>query len=445
MRELNKNRDRAIVIGAGFGGLAAAAALAPRYSRVDIFEKDDITDSVSVRAGVNQGAHVHTLLRGGQNCLEALIPGLEQAFKDAGAVEIDVGDQFRFFDFGSWRTQRRIGITMLLMSRPAYEKSLREKVLEFGNLTLHDGQKVEKLLFEGDRVAGITLGSGDGKTEERADLTVDARGRGGRLPAELHDHGFGETPETVIGIKMSYVSGIFDPPPQHRGDPCAILVRPEPPDCRYGLVCPIENGRWVISLGGRSNTTPPMDIDGFFDYAEALCAPEFYQHIKGAALVGDLHRYRKPTANWRRYDQLERMPKDFVPLGDTITSFNPTFGQGMTVAARHANSLAAALDAQSTDNPAFMQAYLPPAMQASGEAWAIAGNADMAYPEVEGERPAGFEQILAFSRGLKLLANDDVEIQRLGMEVAHMMRSPRDLRTEDIAGRVMKKLFEMQT
>ena len=42
----------AVVIGAGMGGLAAAAAVAHHAGRVTILERDDLPSSPSARAGV---------------------------------------------------------------------------------------------------------------------------------------------------------------------------------------------------------------------------------------------------------------------------------------------------------------------------------------------------------------------------------------------------------
>ena len=50
------------------------------------------------------------------------------------------------------------------------------------------------------------------------------------------------------------------------------------------------------------------------------------------------HKY--PTSRWRRYDNLDRFPAGIFPFGDAVVSFNPTFGQGMTMTAIQAGELA---------------------------------------------------------------------------------------------------------
>ncbi len=430
----------AIVAGAGIGGLAAAAALAPRFDRVVILEKDQQLGDC-VRRGAAQGAHIHTLLHGGELGLEQLMPGLCDAFLSAGAVKIDVGKNFGIYDFGSWRVNRPLGLSVLQMSRPAYEAVMRKRVLEFDNVAIQTGTSVTGLSIEKGCVRGVLI---KGEQEMTADLVVDARGRGGALPRDLLKNGFGEAPESVLGIAMSYVTGRFKKAQAAGEEAKAIMVRPSSPDRRYGLVSPIENGEWIISLGGRGAVEPPLELEGFFDYARMLAAPEFYEMMEGAELIGDLHSYKIPTTNWRHYDQMPAFPQHLAPLGDTIASVNPTLGQGMSVAVFHALGLAAALDKNGLDGD-FCEDYFDAAMNASGAAWTMASYDDLAFPEVTGERPENFEQIAAFSRGLKLLGNDDPEIHRLSVEIAHMLHPPHLLQDDKIIGRVMQKLFESQS
>ena len=61
-RELGK---RAVVIGAGMGGLTAAGALAQYFERVDILERDQLAATVRSRSGTPQDRHPHGLLAGG--------------------------------------------------------------------------------------------------------------------------------------------------------------------------------------------------------------------------------------------------------------------------------------------------------------------------------------------------------------------------------------------
>ena len=60
--------------------------------------------------------------------------------------------------------------------------------------------------------------------------------------------------------------------------------------------------------------------------------------------IGEVAFHKYPTSRWRRYDKLDRFPVGIVPFGDAVVSFNPTFGQGMTMTSLQAGHLRQALE-----------------------------------------------------------------------------------------------------
>ena len=80
--------SKAVIVGAGIAGLAAAAAVAPYFEKVTIFDKDALPDGPLSRKGVAQDLQVHILLKGGELALETLMPGTRAALLAAGAVEV---------------------------------------------------------------------------------------------------------------------------------------------------------------------------------------------------------------------------------------------------------------------------------------------------------------------------------------------------------------------
>src|SRR5258708_37372179 len=82
---------QAVVIGAGMGGLTAAAALADRFDQVVVLERDTLPSEPAYRAWTPQARHVHALLLSGQRALSELFPGFEQDLARAGAVPLRAG------------------------------------------------------------------------------------------------------------------------------------------------------------------------------------------------------------------------------------------------------------------------------------------------------------------------------------------------------------------
>src|SRR5262245_42103577 len=145
---------RAVVVGAGIGGLTAAAALAAHFERVLVLERDSLPSDAVDRAGIPQGRHVHALLAGGQRALEELFPGFEAELRRAGAVPLRIG-----FDVRQERPgfdpfpQRDLGFDALAMSRALVEWLVRERARGLANVELRQGFRVTSLVARPDGAA----------------------------------------------------------------------------------------------------------------------------------------------------------------------------------------------------------------------------------------------------------------------------------------------------
>ena len=87
---------RAVVIGAGIGGLSAAGALAQYFERVDILERDRLATSVASRSGTPQDRHPHGLLAGGLRALDQIFPGYKRDLAAAGGVPVTFARNVQF-------------------------------------------------------------------------------------------------------------------------------------------------------------------------------------------------------------------------------------------------------------------------------------------------------------------------------------------------------------
>jgi 2-polyprenyl-6-methoxyphenol hydroxylase-like FAD-dependent oxidoreductase len=426
----------AIVVGAGIGGLSAAAALAGRFGEVLVLDRDTLPEGAELRMGAGQGAHLHQLLKAGELALEKLLPGITQNFYDAGAMDMRVGRDVKVFDFGGYMDDCDAGFSVTSLSRPAYEAVLRKRVAALPGVSIRHEADVARLMVEGGACTGVELSDG---TKLSADLVVDSSGMNGPMMAKLVEDGHAAFETEIVKINVAYTTARFRKPEKYRGEATGHFFLPAPPGKAFGFILPIENDEWIISLGTRGADVPPRDVGALREHAKKLPDLTVYDRIKDAELLSEVKTFRKPTATRRKIWEATKWPDNVLPFGDTLSSVNPTYGQGMTVAALEAEALAAMLDARA-DLSGLVKQYLAAAAEISGRAWSLSVNSDYVYPETEGERPATYAMNRAMAATLRKLADEDLEFRVARYRMVHLVDSATALRDGPLAIRFFTAL-----
>jgi 2-polyprenyl-6-methoxyphenol hydroxylase-like FAD-dependent oxidoreductase len=426
------------------GGLSAAKALSAHFEQVTVLERDLLPSDATPRQGTPQARHLHALLAGGLVALNELLPGFEAELEQAGAIRLT--PQTMRMDRPGFDPypQRDLGLSWLSISRPMLEFVTRQAVRRQRNVELLGGCRVTEFLAspDGAAVSGVRYEASDGRSDTiSADLTVDASGRGMMTLGALERMGFPKTEETEIGIDMAYSTAIFERPVDVPSAWKAVIILPSAPrDNRGGLLSPIENDRWIVSVGANHGDTPPGDMEGFLEFTRSMRTPTIYDAIKNAKPLGPIVRFLLPSSVRRRFETVERFPRGLLPIGDAICRFNPVFGQGMSVAAQEAVILDRLLKARSTDADPLdgLAAVFFAEIQGVIETpWGVA-TSDFIYPKTRGERPANFEQRMQFNLGLVRLGAEDPSVQKLLIEVNHLLKPASALRAPEISERVAR-------
>ena len=84
------------------------------------------------------------------------------------------------------------------------------------------------------------------------------------------------------------------------------------------------------------------------------------------------------------------IPDGILPIGDAICSFDPAFGQGMTVAALEAEALMDCLQRHGQADEAFRRDYIRRADAAIDVPWGLSSGENFKYPQTTGRRPLSF-------------------------------------------------------
>jgi hypothetical protein len=202
-----------------------------------------------------------------------------------------------------------------------------------------------------------------------------------------------------------------------------------------GVMAPMEQNRWIVTLVGRHGDKPPGDLGGFLAYAYKLRTPTIYNAVKKAEQFGEIARFGFPASVRRHFDRLEEFPRGLLPLGDSMCRFNPVYGQGMSVAAQEACLLRELLRRRA-DEPdplvGLATTFFAESDTLIETPWALAAVPDLAHPKTEGQRPEDLERTLKFSEALNRLAAEDAAVHKLLFEVLHLLKPQSVLRDSDL-------------
>ncbi|MEU1228912.1 FAD-dependent oxidoreductase [Streptomyces sp. NPDC005828] len=433
----NRVGERAIVLGSSMAGLLAARVLADSYDEVLVVERDAITGTTTARKGVGQGRHVHGLLARGQQILDELFPGFTQDAVEAGIPTGDLGE-LRWFFNGRRLSPGTTGLICVSATRPVLESRVRERVAALPGVILLESHDIAGLVTDEDRetVTGVRVQSQEPGSTERtieADLVVDATGRGSRTPVWLEEFGYERPDEERIRIDLSYTTRRFRLRDETvlNGD---LSINPvsSPSHRRGAFLSRIEDGLVVVSLTGVLGDSAPADLEGFLEWTRTLPVSDIHDVIHDAEPVDDGAVIRYPASQRRRYERLTRFPGNFLVLGDAACSFNPVYGQGMTVAALEALVLREHLSRGAVDPKAF----LADIAQTIELPWQLSASADLGYPEVEGERTPEWEAAGGYMAALHAAATVDGEVTATFMRVMGLVATPDALMSPDMLRRV---------
>jgi 2-polyprenyl-6-methoxyphenol hydroxylase-like FAD-dependent oxidoreductase len=415
--------QRAVVLGGSMAGLLAARVLSNFFEQVTIFDRDTFPEDPENRRGVPQGHHFHALLARGQRILDQLYPGFTDEMLRRTAV-LQCGTQAKQLRRYGLEPAFASSLMCLFSSRHLLEWTVRQRTTAIPGIELIPSTGVTGLssksssrYVDGVRVVDTDDDTGDLQRVVPADLIVDATGRASAAPKWLTQSGWDSPPETVVNAHWGYASRVYQAvegllPTFAVGHYPLGSAGSGPTRTRGGYVMPQDGGRWIITLLGCSGDYPPTNESEFLAFARTLALPEIATAIEEAEPLSPIHQSRATQNRFRHYERVTRRPEAFLCVGDSVSAFNPVFGQGMTVAAMTALDLQSELEFQAAtsgdDFAGLAERFQARVALTSEFPWAVSSGSDYGVEGVEGDpQPVEQAAMKPFMDRLEALCADD--------------------------------------
>jgi 2-polyprenyl-6-methoxyphenol hydroxylase-like FAD-dependent oxidoreductase len=438
---------RAVVLGASMAGLLAARVLSDHFDEVVLLERDALPVAPVPRKGTPHAVHPHGLLARGLQVLEALFPGFTHSMLERGGLAGDMTGDVAFEANRARFAACRAGLQALVISRLAIEAELRARVLARPNVRVITGVAALAPVHSAGRVRAARYRAHDASQahELPAVLVVDCTGRGSQAPHWLRDWGYAAVAEERVDIGIAYTSGYFKRagglalgPGLDRVAVFGAVTNVQP---RPGVLLAQEpdaqgTPRWVASVGGFRGDHAAATLEGLRSHARSIGSPELCKVMQEGELLGEVMRYQMSHSQRRRYERLRHLPRGFLVMGDAITSFNPIYGQGMTVAACEALALQRELVrcGREPDAKRFFRA----AAKVIATPWQLAVGGDLSIDSVPGHRPAALRVINAYIGRLYRVAPNDPVVSLAFQRVVHLLDEPTALFAPRILWRALR-------
>ena len=434
---------RALVLGASIAGLLAARVLREHFTEVVLLERDALPPGAAARKGTPHAQHPHGLLARGREVLEELFPGLTAALVAQGGLLGDIGSDVAVQAGRARFVRQPLGIHGIAVSRLAIEAELRSRLRATAGIRFLESVDVLEPLHEAGRVCGVRYQACAGDETVHtlsAALVVDCTGRASRTSQWLRTWGYAAPVHERVAIGLAYTSAYFrrddaDKPALAGviGAPTAALPRPSI------LLAQEADGdgpaRWVVGVGGYAGDHVEATRPALLERALAMGHAEIAALAEHGALIGPVIRYVFTHSERRHYEGLRRFPARFVPMGDALASFNPVYGQGMTVAACEALVLRQQLARGLEGLP---QRFLKAAARVIDTPWHLAVGGDLALPQVPGPRPFPVRWINAYVARVQRVAVSDPHVAGAFVQVMHLLAAPASLFAPPVLWRVWR-------
>jgi 2-polyprenyl-6-methoxyphenol hydroxylase-like FAD-dependent oxidoreductase len=427
-----------LILGGGIVGAAAAMMLARDGREVTVLERDPAPPPASIeeaaenwdRPGVAQFRQAHYMHTRFRHVLDEELPDVRDALVENGARRYATATAFLPPTLGD-RSPRDGDerYDALTGRRQMLEAVFAAKAEDEAGVKVVRGAKVEALLADAESIAGVpnVVGVRTASGEEiRADVVVDAMGRGSKVAAWLQAMGARPPYEEAEANGFMYYARFF------RGE--RLPDQSGRGQIEFGsysiLTLPSDNDTWWVLLWGETGDGPLKALRNADVWSKVVRAIPAKAHwidaeaITGVmAMSGILDRYRRFVVDGKP------VVTGLFSVGDAWACTNPSLGRGLSLGLAHAQRLRRLLRSAGGDPSATALQWddvterdLTPWYRTQVEMDRVRV-ASMAADREGREPPAEAESYGMFARAVR----HDADCYRAFLEVMGCLRTPGEL------------------
>ena len=326
-------------------------------------------------------------------------------------------------------------LSALYASRPLFEQIARKRIRNESNIDVRDGCNFITYTHDeaADQITGVRYRNPRGETTTtEAAITVDASGRASKTPSWLVSHGYPKPTVDRVNIDVTYSTVCVSRPPEAD---YGVLISPEPDRPRGAAMLPVEGNRWQILLQGLHGERSPAERESFVEWASQLPLDDIATQLRNQQWLSNIRRYPFPASVRHNYDTLERFPEGLVVTGDAVASFNPIYGQGMSVAALDALALHHGLSAGLSGIAPRVFNQIAPVVD---EAWQTAVTNDFIFDQTDGSKPFAADLLNTYTALLVTKAHNDGVLTEAFLRVFRLERPATSLLYPRIVWRTLR-------
>ena len=433
----SKIQKKVVVLGASFSGLVTAKVLSEFYEQVVIIEKGADVTSPKSRSVVPQMGQHHILLAEGRRILESIFPGIDNELDSYGSELIDYTLDGKLFTEYGQCPRFKSNILIRPSSRVLLDFLLRQRVRKVSNISIEYHSKWLNLILSKNNstVSGLTYIQDEKIRVLNCDTLIDCTGRNSILSKILEKNGFDVPTPVKVNPFVGYATCAYEIEDDLVDFKLMEIASSAPHNPRAAGLWKIEGNKWLLALIGSNKVYPSSDPSEYLDFASKLEQPDIYRIVKEAKAISDISLYRGPVNQWRQYSKMKDFPVGLLVLGDALATFNPLYGQGMSIALSEILVLKNTLIKK---NLIFNRVLQSKINKTVNLAWPLAIAEDLKWSMTEGSKVTFSDKLSIWYSNLLLpLSRTNKRVVETFLQIANLQKGPYSL----ISPAILKDVF----